>query len=147
MCCQIRVCDQHPETQSHHQSGQDEETPINSSSTAHLTFWASYFRQVGEFLIAVVALAAAEKHLRVFFCGYALLPASHAAAKGREKTTSVNSCLGVKCRGSPKLSSPCPLPPAQPHRLCLQETWHSNTPVNSKDPQKGHKGNKCFHMY
>lgn len=83
------------------ESGQDEEIPINTSSTAHLTFWAGYFRQVGKFLIAVVALAAAEKHLRVFFCSYALLPASHAAAKGREKTTSVNSCLGANAELPP----------------------------------------------
>lgn len=69
----------------------------NSPSTQSLTFWAGDLRQMGKFLIAIVALAAAEKHLRVFFCGYALLPASgrdrHGEEGKRKKTKSANSCL------------------------------------------------------
>jgi len=45
---------------------------------------------MGKLLIAIVALAAAEKHLRVFFCGYALLPASGRDRHGNEGKT-INS--------------------------------------------------------
>lgn len=74
-----------------------------------LTFWASYFRQVGELLVAIVALAAAEKDLRVFFCGYTLLPASGRdthSSKGKRKTTSANLRLQEQTQTSPKSSSP-----------------------------------------
>lgn len=127
----------------------------NSPSTQSLTFWAGDFRQMGKFLIAIVALAAAEKHLRVFFCGYALLPASGRDRYGEEgKRKKRSQPIPASClweQTCPKLPSPRTFScccAAQIGSLHLQKTtWHSNTPVDSKDPWKDRKGNKCFHMY
>ena len=95
----------------------------NSPSTQSLTFWAGDFRQMGKFLIAIVALTAAEKHLRVFFRGYALLPASERDRHGNEgkRKNNISQLLPLVfgSRPAPDCLLHAPSPAASLHRSAV----------------------------
>lgn len=95
----------------------------NCPSTQSLTFWAGDFRQMGKFLIAIVALAAAEKHLRVFFCGYTLLPAwgmdRHGNKGKRENNISQLQPLVFGSWPAPNRLLHVPSPAAELHRSAV----------------------------
>lgn len=95
---------------------------LNSPSTQSLTFWAGDFRQVSKFLVAIVALAAAEKHLRVFFCGDAFLPAPGRDRHGNEgKGKKVSQLLPLVFGSQPAPHSflHTPSPAAALHRSAV----------------------------